>query len=126
MGFDTDISDGVTKMSADTILGEIVCLHQRTKNPLRYVHTNSKYDHLISISDSDTQESFSRSARDKDWVDKILLRFSVGKEENKVAMAQYLSNYLFDKYEYEAIFCRLSMWVACQHFREAIISCCHC
>ena len=30
MDFDTDISDGVSKMRADTILGEIFHLHQRT------------------------------------------------------------------------------------------------
>ena len=40
MGFDTDISDGVTKMRAEDLLGEIVRLHQHTKNPLKYVHTN--------------------------------------------------------------------------------------
>ena len=40
MGFDTDISDGVTKMRAADRLGEIVRLHQCTNNPLKYVHTN--------------------------------------------------------------------------------------
>ena len=30
MDFDTDISDGVAKMSSSTLLGEIVRLHQRT------------------------------------------------------------------------------------------------
>ena len=30
----------------------------------------------------------------------------------------------FDKYEDEAIFCCLLMWVACQHLHEAILSCC--
>ena len=39
MGFDTDISDGVAKRRAAALLGYIVCLHQRTKNPLKYVHT---------------------------------------------------------------------------------------
>ena len=34
---------------------------------------------------------------------KNLLHLSGGKEENKVAMAQYLSKYLFEKYEDEAI-----------------------
>ena len=58
MGFGTDISDGVAKMRSATLLGEIVCLHQHTKNPLRYVHTNSKYGHLVAIPDSDNQESF--------------------------------------------------------------------
>ena len=29
MGIDTDISDGVAKMRAETLLGEIVRLHQR-------------------------------------------------------------------------------------------------
>ena len=49
MGFETDISDGVKKMRAATILGDIFCLHQHTKNMLKYVHTNSKYGHLIAI-----------------------------------------------------------------------------
>ena len=40
-------------------------------------------------------------ARDKIRVDKIILHLSGGKEENKVAMSQYLSKYLFDKYEDE-------------------------
>ena len=40
MGVDTDISDGVSKMRASTFLGDIVRLHQHTKNMLRYVHTN--------------------------------------------------------------------------------------
>ena len=39
IGFDIDISDGVTKMRADTLLGDIFCLHQHTKHPLKYVHT---------------------------------------------------------------------------------------
>ena len=55
MGFDTDISDGVEKMRAATILGEIICLHQRTKNPLKYVHKNSMYGHVVTIPYSDTQ-----------------------------------------------------------------------
>ena len=58
MVFDTDISDGVAKMRVATILGEIVRLHQRTKNMLKYVHTNSKYGHLVAIPDSCTQELF--------------------------------------------------------------------
>ena len=40
MGFDTDISDGVAKMRAATLLGKIIRLHQRTKNLRKYVHTN--------------------------------------------------------------------------------------
>ena len=39
MGVDTDISDGVAKMRAATLLGDIVCLHQRNKNPLNYFYT---------------------------------------------------------------------------------------
>ena len=39
MGFDTDISDVVTKMRAATPLGHIFGLHQHTKNLLKYVHT---------------------------------------------------------------------------------------
>ena len=53
---------------------------------------------------SDTQESFSRAARYKDWVDKMLIHLSGSKEENKVSVAQYLSKYLFEKDEDEAIF----------------------
>ena len=56
MGFDTDISDGVAKMRAATLLGDIVRLHQRTKNPLKYVHANSKYWHIVAITDSDARE----------------------------------------------------------------------
>ena len=56
MGFDTDISDGVAKMRAATLLGEIVRLRQCTKNPLRYVHTNSNYGHIVAMPDYDTQE----------------------------------------------------------------------
>ena len=76
MGFDTDISDGVSKMRAATLLGGIFCLHQCTKNPMKYVHTNSKYGHIVSIPDSDTQELFSRATRDKVWVDEIILHLS--------------------------------------------------
>ena len=47
MGFDTDIYDGFEKMRAATLLGDIGCLHQRTKNLLKYVHTNSKYGILL-------------------------------------------------------------------------------
>ena len=56
MGFYTDISDEVAKMRAATLLEEIVCLHQLTKNMLKYVHKNSNYGHLVSIPASDTQE----------------------------------------------------------------------
>ena len=93
MGFDTDIYDGVTNIRASTILGDIVHLHQRTKNPLKYVHKNSKYGHIVTIPDYDTQESFSRAARDKVWVEKIILHLSGGKEESNVAMSQYMSQY---------------------------------
>ena len=55
MGFDADISDGVAKMRAATLLGDIARLHQRTKYPLMYVHTNSNYEYLVAIPDSDTQ-----------------------------------------------------------------------
>ena len=104
MGFGTDVSDGVAKMRAATILGDIFHLHQHTKNLLKDVHTNSKYGHIFSIPASDTQESFSRSAREKVWVDKILLHSSGRKDENKAAMAQYLSKYLFDNYQDERNF----------------------
>ena len=88
-------------MRAANILGDIVRLHQCTKNILKYVHTNSKYGHIVAMSASDTQESFSRYARDKGWVDKKYIHSSGGKEENNVAMSQYLSKYLFEKYEDE-------------------------
>ena len=35
MGFGTDISDGVAKMRAATLLGDIFRLRQRTNNPLK-------------------------------------------------------------------------------------------
>ena len=55
MVFNTDISDGVAKVRAVTIWGEIVRLHQRTKNKLKYVHTNLKYGNLFSITSYATQ-----------------------------------------------------------------------
>ena len=70
MGFDTDISDGVAKMRAATLLGDIFRLHQCAKNPQKYVHTKSNYGHLVVMIDSDTQEYFSRAAREKCWVEK--------------------------------------------------------
>ena len=63
MGLDTDISDGVEKMRVAPFLVDIFRLHQRTKNPLKYVHTNSKYGSIVAMPDSDTQESFLRDAR---------------------------------------------------------------
>ena len=80
MVFDADISAGFAKMRAATLLGENVRLHKCTKNPLNYVHTNSKYGHLVVIPYFETPESFSRSARYKGWVGKILLHLSGGKE----------------------------------------------
>ena len=56
MILDTDIYDGFEKMRAAALLGEIFHLHQRTKNPLKYVHKNSRYGNLVVIPDSDTQE----------------------------------------------------------------------
>ena len=56
MGFDADISDGVAKMRSATLLGDIVHLHQFTKNMLECVHTTSKYGNLVAIPASDTQE----------------------------------------------------------------------
>ena len=56
MVFDTDISVEVTKMRADDLLEEILCLHQRTKNMPKYVHTDSDYCHLVAIPASDTHE----------------------------------------------------------------------
>ena len=63
MGFDTYISDEVAKMRAATLLGEIIRLHQHTKNPLKYVHINSKCGHIVEIPGFDNQEYFSRSTR---------------------------------------------------------------
>ena len=65
VGFDTDISDGVAKMRAAALLGDIVRLHQRTKNPLKYVHTNSKYGNLVAVPDCDTQKCFQRAENTK-------------------------------------------------------------
>ena len=62
IGFGTDISDGVAKMRAANILGEIFRLHQRTKNLLKYVHTNSNYGHPVVIPASETEEFLSRAA----------------------------------------------------------------
>ena len=56
MGFDTDISDGVAKMSAAALLGDIFHLHKRIKFLLKYVHTNSKCVNLVVIPYSDSQE----------------------------------------------------------------------
>ena len=56
MVFDTEISDEVAKMRAVTLLGEIIRLHQCTKNPLKYLHAYSKYGHIVAIPASDTQE----------------------------------------------------------------------
>ena len=80
MGFDTDISDGVTKMRAATILGDIVRLRQRTKNLMKYVHTNSNYGHIVAIPASGTQEFFSITERDKVWDEKL---FSIRQVERK-------------------------------------------
>ena len=40
MCFDTGLTDGFTKMRAATLLGDIVHLHQCTKNLLNFVHKN--------------------------------------------------------------------------------------
>ena len=85
------------------ILGEIFHLRQGTKIPLKYFNTNSNYGDLFAVPASDTQNSFSRAARDKDWVEKNIFHLSGGKEYNKVAIAQYLSKYLFEKYEDQEI-----------------------
>ena len=55
-GFAYDIFGGVVKMSSSTLLENIFHLHQRTKNLLKYVHTNPKYGHLVTIPYSDTRE----------------------------------------------------------------------
>ena len=68
MGFDNDISDGVEKMRAAIPLVEIVRLHQHTKNPLKYVHTNSNYGHLSSMPSSDTQYLYLAALENNSWV----------------------------------------------------------
>ena len=84
-------------MRSATILEGIVWLHQLTKNPLKYVHTNSNYGYIVVIIDSDNWGFFSRYARDKGWVDKIIIHYSDITEKNIVAIAQYLSKYMFEK-----------------------------
>ena len=103
MGFGTGIYNRVAKMREVTLLVEIVCLHKCTKNLLKYVQKSSKYWHLVAIPVSATQGYFSRTARYKGCVDKITIHSSGGNQEKKVTTAQYLSNYLFKKYEDEAI-----------------------
>ena len=88
MGLDSDMSDEVANMRSATLLGDIACFHQHTKNSLNYVHTNSKYEYIVAIPAADALESFSVSAREKGWVDKIILHSLDGKEENKVSMTQ--------------------------------------
>ena len=73
MGFDTDIYDGVAKMMSATLLEDIVRIHQLTKNPLNYVHTNSKYGCIVVILDSDSWSLFSISVIHKGWVDTFIL-----------------------------------------------------
>ena len=80
MGFDTDISCGVKKMRAATLLEWIVRLYQCNRNTLNFFHTNSKYGHLVVRQASYDQEPLSRAAIDKVWIDEILLCSSVGKE----------------------------------------------
>ena len=53
---------------------------------------------------SENQVSFLRYAIDKGWVEETILHLSCGNEKNKAAMAQYLSKYLFEKYEDEEMF----------------------
>ena len=100
----TIISDGVTKMRSATLLVYIFCLHQCTKNLMKYVQVNSIYGNFLAMPDSDTQELFSRAARDKGWVGKILIHLPGENKGGNVSRAQYLSKYLFNKYEDEAIF----------------------
>ena len=70
--FDTGISDKAAKMRAAALLGVIVCLHQRTQNPLEYVHKKSKYGHRFAILDSDTQELFKHLQDTKPGLTKFL------------------------------------------------------
>ena len=61
MGFDTGLYKGVAKIRVATLLGDIICLHQCTKTVMNYFHTNSKYGNFVSITVSETHESFSRA-----------------------------------------------------------------
>ena len=36
-------------MREATLLGDIFCLYTFTKTPLKYVHTDSRYGHLVTI-----------------------------------------------------------------------------
>ena len=100
--FYTHIYDEVAKMMSATLLEDILRIHQLTKNPLNYVHTNSKYGCIVVILDSDSWSLFSISVIHKGWVDTFILHQSDRKEVKNVSMVNYLSNYMFDKNEYEA------------------------
>ena len=63
-------------MRAATLLGSILRFRKCTKTPLKYVHTNSKYWHIVAITASDTQEQFTISERNKIRVETILLHSS--------------------------------------------------
>ena len=65
MGFDTVISNGLSKMREDTHLEDILLLRQCTITSLKYVHKKLKYGHLVSRKDSYIRDSFSRAARKK-------------------------------------------------------------
>ena len=80
MGFDTDISDVVTKIREATLLGDIFRLHQLTNNPLKYVNKNSKYGHIVVISDSDTPDFFQGLQETKSGLTKF---FSICQEERR-------------------------------------------
>ena len=51
-----------------------------------------------------TRFPFLRYAIDKVCVDGNIIHLSCGNEKNKAAMTQYLSKYLFEKYEDEEMF----------------------
>ena len=87
MGFGTDIYDGVAKMRASTLLGDIVCLHQRTKTPLKYVHKNSKYGHLVAIPAYDNQDFFQDLQETKSGLTKFLSICNV--ERRKIGWPWY-------------------------------------
>ena len=57
IGFGTGIYDRDKKMRVATLLGDILRLHQCTKNSLKYVYKISHCGHVVAIP-SFTQESF--------------------------------------------------------------------
>ena len=87
IGFDTDISDGVVKLRVANILGEIVRLCKCTKTPLKYVHKNSKYGHLVAIPAYDNQDFFQDLQKTRSGLTKFLSICNV--ERRKIGWPWY-------------------------------------